>query len=80
MLYGSSASYYVASRYFDLDSFGIRYISSNGNLYNGNLVINYNPWEGSGRFSFSVRPILTLRANLKYTGEGTKDSPKVVSF
>ena len=74
---GSSASYYVASRYFNLDSFGIRYIDSNGNLYNGDLVTNYYPWEGSGRYYYSIRPILTLRANLKYTGEGTKESPKV---
>ena len=74
---GSSASYYVASRYFNLDSFGIRYIGSNGNLDNGDLVTNYYPWEGSGRYYCSIRPILTLRANLKYTGEGTKESPIV---
>ena len=38
------------------------------------------PWEAGNNKPFyeSVRPILTLKANLKYSGEGTKDSPYVL--
>ena len=76
---GSSASYFVASRFSSSVCFGIRQISSyDGGLYESNLACDSLPWEGTYGIESSVRPILTLRANLKYSGEGTKASPYVL--
>ena len=77
---GSSSGYWVASRFFDLNSFGLRYITNAGTLSINTLAVDHFPWEAGNNKPFyeSVRPILTLKANLKYSGEGTKDSPYVL--
>ena len=74
---GSSNSYFVASRSFD-SCFGIRSVSyNNWKITVTDLACDWNPWEGTYPVNYSVRPILTLKANLKYIGKGTKDSPYI---
>ena len=77
---GSSSGYWVASRFFDLNSFGLRYITNAGTLSINTLAVDHFSCETDNNKPFyeSVRPILTLKANLKYSGEGTKDSPYVL--
>lgn len=76
---GSTSSYFVASRYSDSTSYGIRIISSDGELENFEFAHDHNPFEAYTRgISYTVRPILTLKANLKYSGEGTKEYPYVL--
>ena len=76
---GSSASYFVASRYYNSSSYGIRMISSDGKLSEFEFAHDHSPWEAYTKsISNTVRPILTLKANLKYSGEGTKEYPYVL--
>ena len=78
---GSSSSYWIASRYYRYDSATIyywfgRFISSSGSL-NATDLYNY---DGSGNADkYALRPILTLKSGLKYSGAGTSSNPYKLS-
>ena len=80
----ASSNYWMASRYYNYSSnysFGWngRFISSSGSLSNSALYsYRYFNFSSSG-VSGALRPILTLKSGLKYTGSGTKDAPLKLS-
>lgn len=80
----ASSNYWMASRYYNYSSnysFGWngRFISSSGSLSNSALYsYRYFSFSSSG-VSGALRPILTLKSGLKYTGSGTKDAPLKLS-
>lgn len=67
----NAAKYWVASRLYDLnkdDYFMDRYIDTDGEIKDSHLVAGNKHW-------YSIRPIVTLKSNLQYIGDGTKDNP-----
>ena len=78
----SNALYCLASRkyyYSNLSyySWGVRMINEEG-ILNHNRVYAYdNEWGGfaAHKFDCSIRPILTIRKNLKAIGDGTSSNP-----
>ena len=79
---GTSGFYWMALRYYryssnsyDLDG---RIVNAPGVVGSNNLY-SYNDSEfASFNDISSLRPILTLKSGLKYTGSGTKDDPVVI--
>lgn len=67
----TATKYWVSSRLYSIDDdykYMDRYIDENGNLSKSHLSDGDKHW-------YSVRPILTLTSNLKYTGRGTSENP-----
>ena len=81
---GSSASYWIASRYYHYSSsdtyrWAGRYVD-NSESSHYNFLCSYN----SSRFytysyDYSLRPIVVLKSGLKYYGVGTEDYPMEIS-
>ena len=81
---GSSASYWIASRYYS-------YSSSTSYSWNGRIVYTSGSWYNNILYGyssssfltysncFSLRPIVVLKSGLKYNGIGTKDYPMEIS-
>ena len=81
---GTESYYWMASRYYD-------YSSTTFYLWSGQIVFPSGAYASrdlysyssssffSGRRSNSLRPILTLKANIGYTGSGTKEDPYLLS-
>ena len=81
---GVNDYYWMASRYYSYSSatsyyWNDRYVSMTGDV--GTFYLYYHDsWGfGSNYVSRSLRPILTLKSGLKYTGSGTEDKPYVPS-
>ena len=77
---GSSATYWIASRYYNYSSstfydWSGRYVSTSGSTGNYNLY----SYDGSSFRTFiissSLRPIVVLKSGLQYEGVGTEDYP-----
>ena len=83
---GSSSDYWIASRYYhyyDGATYGWygRYISSSGFLYD-NYLYYYYKYNSSLRddyYSYALRPVLTLKSGLEYSGRGTAEDPYKLS-
>ena len=80
----TSSNYWMASRYFNYSSsynFGWngRFISSSGSLSNSALYSYRYIMLSDSSVSEAIRPVLTLKAGLKYSGSGTKDDPLTLS-
>ena len=82
---GTSGFYWMASRYYlysssnsyDLDG---QYVNASGAVGSSTLY-SYDDYDGSSFTLYDnkfLRPILTLKSGLKYTGSGTKDDPVVI--
>ena len=82
---GTSGFYWMASRYYlyyssnsyELDG---QYVNASGDV-GTNTLYNYDGYDGSSFTLYDnnfLRPILTLKSGLKYTGSGTKDDPVVI--
>ena len=81
---GTIYYYWMASRYYD-------YSSTTFYLWSGQIVFPSGAYASrdlysyssssffSGRRSNSLRPVLTLKANIGYTGSGTKEDPYLLS-
>ena len=81
---GSSAYYWMASRRYYYSSSTYYYWEDRLVSKSGSLLENILYRYGSSSFitssdSNSLRPILTLKSGLKYSGMGTKESPLKVS-
>ncbi len=81
----TATSYWVASRYYYYNSneetfhhWRGRYIDTSNSLKNSNLYEydTSNFYEDS--CSYAIRPIVTLKSELIYTGDGTKEAPAVL--
>ena len=81
---GSSATYWIASRYYSYSSstdyrwYG-PIVTTSGALGTCILYHYISSSFGASRSSSSLRPILTLKSGLKYSGVGTKENPLKVS-
>lgn len=85
---GSSAKYWLASRYYYYYNATRFYYSgraiNNGNLVNGGPGSNFDPrWYNSGwnnaSISACVRPVITLKAGItKASGTGSLDDPYIL--
>ena len=78
---GKAYYYWMASRYYYYSSNGYynwhgRYVDTSGDVDRSYILYGYN---GSSSESFSssnsLRPVLTLKSGLKYSGMGTEDYP-----
>ena len=81
---GLSSYYWIASRYYYYDSaasykwYG-RYIDSSGSLYYDYLYnCNYSSFIEYVNYN-ALRPVLTLKSGLKYSGSGTAEDPYKLS-
>ena len=81
---GTESYYWMASRYYYYSSahdyyWGGRYVITSGGVSDFNLY----RYIGSDFYSYvnnySLRPILTLKSGLKYSGVGTEDYPMEIS-
>ena len=77
---GTAYYYWVASRYYDYSSatdyrWAGRYVGSVGVVFYGSLSSYSGSSFNSNLTVGSLRPILTLKSGLKYTGVGTEDYP-----
>ena len=85
---GTSYDYWMASRvyYNSSNPSHSRYgwywrgVTSGGEVNNDNLYYYYDSSFYSECDNGSLRPILTLKSGLKYTGSGTEDKPYVPSI
>ena len=81
---GSSASYWIASRYYGYSSstsyiwYG-RVVVTSGSLYRSSLYRYDSSSFITGISSNSLRPIVVLKSGLKYYGVGTEDYPMEIS-
>ena len=81
---GSSASYWIASRYYSYSSstsyiWRGRFVDSSGSL-NYNYLYRYvSSGFSTNSLSYSLRPIVVLKSGLKYYGVGTEDYPMEIS-
>ena len=77
---GTNYYYWIASRYYryysttNYDWKG-RCVDSSGSVCSSNLYFYYSSSFNSSSNSRSLRPVLTLKSGLKYTGVGTEDYP-----
>ena len=81
---GTIYYYWMASRYYD-------YSSTTFYLWSGQIVFPSGAYASRNLYSYSsssffsrnisnsLRPILTLKANIGYTGSGTKEDPYLLS-
>ena len=81
---GTESYYWMASRYYD-------YSSTTFYLWSGQIVFPSGAYASRNLYSYSsssffsrnisnsLRPILTLKANIGYTGSGTKEDPYQLS-
>ncbi|MDY4996852.1 MAG: hypothetical protein SO108_04045 [Bacilli bacterium] len=81
---GSSAYYWMASRYYTYYSstnyrWNGRYVSTSGSNSNYSLYSYYNSSFNTFNHSNSLRPIVVLKSGLKYNGVGTKTIPMEIS-
>ena len=81
---GSSSSYLIASRYYTYKStssyiWSGRYIHFLGSLYSSSLYLYDNSSFYDNYNYYALRPIVTLKSGLKYSGSGTKDDPVKLS-
>ncbi len=83
---GTSGFYWMASRYYlysssnsyDLDG---QYVNASG-VVGSSTLYSYDDYDGSSFTLYDnkfLRPILTLKSGLKYTGSGTKEDPYLLS-
>ena len=81
----STESYYwMASRLYRYSStadyvWGGRRVDASGGVDNGDLYSYYSSSFYSGSYISSLRPVLTLKSGLKYSGVGTEADPYVLS-
>ena len=81
---GTATSYWMASRYYYYDSstyyyWYARYVSTSGS-YSNTYLYHYEDssfWVVAR--SRALRPILTLKSGLKYSGMGTENFPMEIS-
>jgi len=76
--------YWIASRYYDYsakwdDNWIGRYVSTSGDVFNGVLYSCGSSSFYSDKYYSSLRPILTLKSGLKYSGLGTETYPMEIS-
>ena len=85
---GTKTHYWMASRYYLYSSttyyeWSGRRVVTSGGVYNDDLYYYDVSDDDSGFYSIyrerSLRPILTLKSGLKYTGSGTEADPYVLS-
>ena len=82
---GTAYYYWVSSRYYSYSSpayynwYG-RYVDASGDVGNNYTLYYYNSssFDSSSNLN-SLRPILTLKSGLKYSGVGTEDYPMEIS-
>ena len=79
---GSSSDYWIASRYYFYSTSRYewcgRLIYSSGSLDSTSLYYYYVYFDES-RFDRPLRPVLTLKSGLKYSGVGTEHYPMEIS-
>ena len=81
---GTAYYYWVSSRYYSYSSpayygwYG-RGVSTSGGVDYSNLYYYDSSSFRSNYYSYSLRPILTLKSGLKYSGVGTEDYPMEIS-
>ena len=81
---GSLSNYWVASRYYnyyDVTDYGLegRIISPWGELDYYHVYLYRSSSFGVGRYINALRPIVTLKSGLKYSGVGTEEDPYTLS-
>ena len=81
---GTAYYYWVASRYYDYSSatdyrWAGRYVGSVGVVFYGSLYSYSGSSFNSNLTVGSLRPILTLKSGLKYSGVGTENYPMEIS-
>ena len=81
---GSSATYWIASRYYNYSSSAYyywrgRYVSTSGSASSDNLYRYYSSGFDNLNKRYSLRPIVVLKSGLKYYGVGTEDYPMEIS-
>ena len=81
---GTAYYYWVASRYYDYSSatdyrWAGRYVGSVGVVFYGSLSSYSGSSFNSNLTVGSLRPILTLKSGLKYSGVGTENYPMEIS-
>ena len=81
---GTEVNWWLASRYYTYNSatdyrWSVYFMMSDGEVYRPYLyAYNTNEFVDYSK-SAAIRPILTLKSGLKYSGSGTKSSPYVPS-
>ena len=81
---GTAYYYWMASRYYRYSSatnyrWGGRYVITSGGVSDSNLYRYYSSSFNSYSDNCSLRPVLTLKSGIKYTGSGTEADPYVLS-
>ena len=81
---GSDSYYWIASRYYGYGSttnydWWVRYVDSMGALCSTNLYEYYSYSFGESDYISALRPIVTLKSGLKYSGLGTEEDPYTLS-
>ena len=82
---GKISLYWMASRYYYYDSktryrWDGRDVNTSGGVSSDGLYFYYGSSFGSNYYSSSLRPILTLKSGLKYSGIGTETYPMEISL
>ncbi len=72
-----SVDYWIATRYYRYDS-DYYYYYGGRHVEGGGFVNNYSPLS-QHEIGHPIRPIVTLKFGLKYTGSGTEKDPYVLS-
>ena len=68
--------YYSSAAYYFWDG---RYVGASGGVSSDSLYYYNYSFFDSDNFNYSLRPILTLKSGLKYSGVGTEDYPMEIS-
>ena len=82
---GSSFVYWIASRRYGYDSATLyywsgRYINSSGSLDSSTYLYDYSGSSFIDGYDYNnLRPVLTLKSGLKYSGVGTEEDPYTLS-
>ena len=81
---GTSSHYWIASRYYHYDSATVYdwcggYIISSGSLSGSSLYYYDDSSFDENYKSNALRPVLTLKSGLKYSGVGTEEDPYTLS-
>lgn len=75
----STISYWVASRYYSYSStqhgWSNRYIDYNGSITNHQMSYYRNGYITNTYSMYPIRPIVTLKSTLSYSGAGSRDFP-----
>ena len=73
-LWTTEEYYWVASRYVNSDSFGVRDVYSSGYFYYYSLCyVVSNGDTGSTAYGYGLRPCILLKSDIKINAEGGKD-------